>query len=90
MTSRAREEQRERYRRLREGKREANDLHAEPETRVEMDLQQMITELLGLFEEHEYWKKAEILLRTNQPDKLVTQALNELTIMHSTGEHKRA
>lgn len=57
--------------------------------RIEMSKQQMITALLTLFEEEEYWKKTEILNRTNQPDKLVSDALKELAIMHTSGEHKR-
>jgi hypothetical protein len=41
-----------------------------------------------LFEEEEYWTKREIMMRTDQADKLVNDVLKELTVAETSGPNK--
>lgn len=80
------QERKENYKRRRE--EDIASRNAPPEQAIILTKDEMVTALLSLFNEAEYWTKREIMKRTNQKDKIVTEALKELTIAHTSGPHK--
>lgn len=62
------------------------DMFAAPVTRYNMTADEMRTELMRLFEEvSDTWTKQQLLMRTNQADKVLTEALKQYCIYHSSG-----
>jgi hypothetical protein len=61
---------------------------ADPRQQVVLTKDEMVTEILALFEQEKYWSKHDIMKQTNQSDKLVNEVLKELALMEAAGENK--
>lgn len=80
------EEKRQMYKRARAEREEERE--RAPVQHYELTLDQMMEQILNLFQQQPHWSKRDVMKLTDQKDSLVTQALHKLATVEVTGEHK--